>query len=1140
MCAQATRKKKAEPEESGLTSAVYSKSEALPGEPLFVGEEAAFARAEIRRIAAVLEGEGADVTDAGYLLIQKMNVKKGQPSDEFMAEARLQEVIELPPPKEDKGHFARKLSEFAQSQQELPPEERSHIHVEVLEKQGIAVITNTFFLPAPILRRKEEFAKLFSGIEKTGNPASMLCAIGCWNALKTSVQKSLELNYRVDYYGKVGERKLAILGEELVLVHQGIAKETYARLKLLSRGVSPDSPAIAESAVRTEELVKKEKRIYSKLEQIQLSALSNRLLGKWTMNRIEAGIKKGYYTQIEAAAYEGVKREIEAMAQSMRSLSTAGIENVLAKGMDALNSREKKVFEKLESLVAHLEFIAYKTDMHELEERMQKESYEYMHSPRTPFSNYAKLSRLPMSQLAMPNIERVEEISFRAKKHTEMLKKFVGSLEDLTHSEKAKYKKELDSLAQELETGVLSSLEAASAKADRVLGGIEALIGERALEKRAANEDNPWNVRASSYVKIYTLRYSLQIIAASSAVGGVIGGVTIRSPGGVWLGVKAGAKVGSLIVASAGAFMSGEAMYRYLEGEGDMEQALEDMRIGSTYLAFGLLGAPGKALSVPVKLAAGGGVVASNSLLLYEHLKAGRYWEVPEDIAYIALGSVAFIRTASGIFRAIRLAEPAETLAIANASGAAKIKLGTKIAQSMVRVQKAGYSPIWVGVNAGFATLGNWGEISESIDKGNYNVALSTLGRGFVEMTRGMVTFEFALAGVAGAAKGGTRFFRARISSANARAVAILQKTGLFERVSDMASQAGFKASAAEANARLLELTFARGSVSARYVQRYLGIKSFAEAKKIAAAINSDWKLARTLLSRGRKAGKAWKRFSAKVKKAAKTRKARFGKAALLVGAVYYLEKRSVEEQLNAKALEQVITPHEFEFIASAFASANSAIGVSQVDQGDFYNAVGVAKEISEEVESGSGSPSLHFGMDPEKRMWVLSACAYALLLNGQKATKARISALASKVHDASEENGISLVYRPVARRGKGTAYSTHFGSVAMMASLLLREGTQGFSDAYSYVSASGEQPPAFLDYALTSMYAASIYDKGYEWGADAAFSLFEATRETPEHATFGWELLFAFGSLKSSAPSKKEVEGAFAAGRKQAALWAE
>ncbi len=335
-------------------------------------------------------------------------------------------------------------------------------------------------------------------------------------------------------------------------------------------------------------------------------------------------------------------------------------------------------------------------------------------------------------------------------------------------------------------------------------------------------------------------------------------------------------------------------------------------------------------------------------------------------------------------------------------------------------------------------------------------------------------------------------------------------------------------------------LTFAEGRVSARYVQEYLGLKSLSEAGKISEAINSEWKLARTLLSKGKNAGKAWKRFSAKMEKAAKSRKARFGKAALLIGAVYYLEKKSVEEQLNAKALEQVITPYEFEFISSSFASANPAIGVSKVEQEDFYNAVGLAKEISDEVESGAGSPSLQFGMDTEKRLWVLSACAFALLLNGQKATKAGISALASKVHDATQENGISLVYRPVAQRQKGGSYSTHFGSVAMMASLLLREGTQGFLDAYSYVSAAGEQPPEFLDYALTSMYAARVYSKGDEWGAEAALSVFDATRQTPEHATLGWELLFALGSLKSPTPTKREVEGAFAAGRRQVALWGE
>jgi hypothetical protein len=261
-----------------------------------------------------------------------------------------------------------------------------------------------------------------------------------------------------------------------------------------------------------------------------------------------------------------------------------------------------------------------------------------------------------------------------------------------------------------------------------------------------------------------------------------------------------------------------------------------------------------------------------------------------------------------------------------------------------------------------------------------------------------------------------------------------------------------------------------------------------------------------------------------------------------MASVIAYGASSELKGQSRLADLESVMTSYEFEFVASTFKGKKPDAGVSSFSESDFYDAVGTCNEISDDIDEGihPGSPLLKFGGDAEKRKWVLYACAHALLISGQKATRNRISALALSMQDTLTSNGISLTYRPQKSWEGRTAYSTHFGTVVMMAATLLREGKQGFSDAYSFASSSmGKKPPrAFLDYAITSIYASSVLEKGYEWGAEAAAYIYEETRNTSNHNKLGWELFFAFGPLPSSTPAPDEVADAFSSARSNLNFW--
>ncbi len=1124
--AKAASKKKKGP---GLGEIVFSQTNKPPIDKNVM----ALAKAGLETAIALLEGRvQADDTDDTYLTL---NRKPPLVSKEFLDFKKGTDVIPLPPKgtrlRDDLEHEMRRKIDAA-------PEDQSFIDIQILESKGIAIITNTYYLPPEMGKVRSKLATQLKKIISSGNEEHILIASGCWEGLKYSLEQQsgqLELAVRANFKGK-GE--FAQLTRQISNTYGEIATEMGSRIQILAKGENISQADITDTTPMQKKLAK----LQIAAANLQREAVLDAFTGIRAIDSIEEGISLGIYSNIEIVIYKQIAGELKATLGRVKGFSRKGLKRIKEEGYSGLAGWQKNDVEHALSLVAQLECIAWKADMKTRINLMKAAARGYS-SPTSIMRPLTKLY-IPTSQLTRKSRAEIKNLAKRAEEHIIYVKSFLNAIDELTPSEKEAYEAKLNALSSKLSKARLpAELKSISNGLTKVLLDAEMILSERYLEKKASDKDNPWNVRTSAYIKLYALNHSLEIIGAGLAVGGIAGGAATRSPAGAWAGAKAGALVGSRIVALAGTFVTAEAMHRYCAGVGDLNQALEDMRLGVTYMAFGLIGgAPVAALSTPVKVIAGGGVAATSGVLLYNDLKRGNYWEIPADVAYLAIGTVAFVRVAGGLFRAVRLSTPLKSsMVIANSSGVAKVALKglRKVEGITTRALKVGYTPTWIGMNAAFGGFGNWNNISTAIDGGHYGVAFRYLNRGFADMTRGMVGFDFALFGVGGSlakagakpalrlAKAGAqpalRFFRVSVPAAQAKTVNFLASTGLYERVSRLAQKAGANTFKAQTNSRILELAFAsKGKATAGYVQATLNLESRAAARGISTEINSSWRSAKSFLAKGKSAGKAaWRRVGKNMKRAAGSRAARLAargaQGGVLVGIVGYHEFHNAKNEKRAAELDYLINKQESQFINYLLAAARPDFGTPQLEMLKLVEAMGIINEISNAVDEGTHplAIQLEMGGDLEQRKKILLSGALALMMNGKKVTDINLTNLLSKMDVLSARTGIKL------------ELDTPIGTMALLGSIALKEGADSFAEAYNSM-ALGIAPNerfAFLDYAAASYYCASSLGRSIDWANDVSFAVFDAFKKNDmEGKVLMWGLVLTFQSLEENSPPLKQI----------------
>ncbi len=1121
MQSTATLREKKKPE-SKLGGAVPSRTEKPPVE----NEAMKVIRGELETAVDLLEGRvGPDPLDDTFLIL----LGRDPPliSREFLKFEKGSEVIPLPPKgeafRDDLEHYAKKNQGLIEKQLEgeKTKEEPSYIDIQVLEERNIVIITNTRYLPENMRKKASKLATSLKQILSSGNEEHMLTAFSCWEELKFSMEQYSVHKAMAGQAISMNKVEFAEITAEISKTYGAISGEMLDRIATLAEGKSLSQA----SMLATTPMQKRLEKLQTKAADMQMEEATRTFTGIDAIERIERGIGLGLYSNIEIVIYKQISEELKAALGRVKGFSKTALSRISLEGYDGISGWQKKEVERAIGLVAHLECIAWKVDLSDRVHALKGK----VRGARAGMGRIISSQHIPMNQLTVQSRKDMQRLGKRAREHLSYLKSFINHADDLTKEEKGKYSEKIDQMSKDIvKFQVPGEFSSTSKKLTSMLESVEQLLGERHLERIAEDEQNPWNVRTTAYTKLYVLRHSLEIIGASAAIGGAAGGISTRNPAGAWAGAKIGASAGGVIVGFAGAFLTVDAMQRYFSGTGDPEQALEDMRLGATYMLFGLGGGPIAAVSTPIKLLMGGGAALASSVLMYEDIKRGNYWEIPADVAYLAIGAVAFVRVAGGAFRAVRLANPLKsTMVIANSSGVARIavKAGQKLESISTRALQVGYTPTWIGLNAAFGGLSQWHNISTAIENGNYGIALSYLNRGFAEVTRGMVGFDFALFGVAGSTlKAGAapvaRYFRVAVPAAHARAVNLLSSEGLYERISDLARKAGAKTFQPETNAQILELAFAsEGKVSAEYVQVTLGLESRAAASTISTEINTSWRTARRILSKGKAAGKAaWNKVGRNMKQIAKTRAARLAaqgaKGAVLIGAVGYMEFENIESQKLATELNSLINKSEAQFLNYLLASPLPEFGTSQLEMGKIVKAMGLVNSISDDVDDGVHplALQLELGGDIEKRKRLLLSGAVSLMMEGHDVTDENLSALMSEMGSLFTSTGIELrVHTPV-------------GTLALMGSILLDEGPEKFADAYASISRNAPEEQ-YLDYIVSSYYCASTLGRSVGWASDVSFGVFQAFVDNDmEGKVLGWSLVRTFQELGGKQHSQEEI----------------
>lgn len=1079
---------------------------------------------------ALLEGRlEADPTDDTYLTLWG---RKPLVSDEFLKFEKATEVIPLPPKGDE---FREEIEYYAKENQELVDgraagkemeKEPSYISIQIFEEKNIAIITNTLFLPQNLKGRGVQLASNIGKILSSGDEGNMLVANACFEEIKFAIENQLAYSELADELHSKGKVKFAGLMQEISKTYGEIAAEMAHRLKNLAAGKGPSNWEIGDTTPMQARLVK----LQNKAADMQFDEAARSLAGVEAIEKIERGIELGLYSNIEIVMYKQISGQLNATLGRIKGFSKRGIERIRREGYAGLSGSQKEKVEEALSLVAHLECIAWKVDLKERESALRAK----VPGTAQPVGMGRLLTRghIPMHQLTAESRKEMGLLGKRALEHISYLKGFINHADDLTKAEKKKYSAQLDKMSTKAEKLLFpAEFEKLSAELGSLMNGVEQVLSERHLENEAADPTNPWNVRTSSYLKLYVLQHSLEILGTSAVVGGVAGAVATRSPVGVIPGAKVGASVGGLIVGAAGAFLTADAMHRYFTGSGNLEQAVEDMRLGATYMLFAIGGGPVAAISTPIKLIAGSGTALASGILIAEDLRHGNYWEVPADVAYLAIGSVAFLRVAGGMFRTIRLAKPlSSSMVIANSSGIARVALKAKdrAIAATTRAMKVGHSPGWIGLNAAFGGLSQWNSISTAIENGKYSIALSQLNKGFAEVTRGMVGFDFAIFGVGGSvlklgAAPAARYFRVMVPAAKAKAASLLTAEGLYERVADIARKAGAKTFQAETNAQLLDLVYAsEGKVSAEYVQATLGLESRAAAASISKEINSSWTRVRRLVSKGTAAGKAaWNKSAKLIERTSQTRAARVAahgaKGAAVVGVIAYSELQRIEDEKLSGNVAQLLTKKEQQFVISLLSFPQEDLGVPQLESRQIASAMSLVNRISDDVDDGVHPLAVQLGLggDIEKRKRFLLSCSLALLMEGKEVTDESLSSLASDMDSLLAETGIRLrVHSPVS-------------TFSFIGSILLREGPDRFAKAYASMSrnVSADERYAYLDYIASSYYCALNFGRSTEWASDISYATFSTFIENDMEGNIsGWALARAFQKLEGTEYSPEQI----------------
>lgn len=663
------------------------------------------------------------------------------------------------------------------------------------------------------------------------------------------------------------------------------------------------------------------------------------------------------------------------------------------------------------------------------------------------------------------------------------------------------------------------------------------------------DENASWDEKVAAYNRQFVMQNAVPILAASTAIGGVLG----FAAGGV--GAKPGAILGwgtgSLIVAAAGTFNTGEALADYLAAttEAEEENALSDLRGSAFYMGFGIGGGPLKFFSGTAAKAVSGtsffGLGAANSVLLYHDIKrasegdSAAYWEIPADVAFIAIGSVGFMKTFSGAWKTVSLPryvskELKGKSLIGGSFALTERQIGTRLPKILSRSLKWGYAPKGVIFNSVFSLPATLPDIQEAAKNGDYQKAFSSFSPAFTKLSRAMVTFEFALAGLGAGRIAIARKFPLK----TAARVRFLQSLGLHRRISKLAAEGGIKLNKPKMQERLVEIAFAsRGKFRPEQIQRMLGLEGSSGkkvAERIAEEVSKDWELAVEAfpakgLAKTKKLRSVWKKAEQKLLREGTVRAkvlrsgmriAKRGAAysmPVLIGSVMYFEYKDARMRKLDKKMAEYLAPAEADFRDFlAVKDPNmkplkEAFGIPDLSHSEMLRAF-------KKIDSVEYSPHRKRNR-AEKSLRI--ACAWALMMREKTASLKNIEELAKTTKSALIDSDIVF------------DETTFVDSLAQAAYVISKKGRKYFVESYETnadqiyeIGWFGGRQELFM-HNTAGIYSAVALGKRREWAAAVTSEFLHEVSKLDQKEKFalrGGQLLSAINDLSYGTSAKDSV----------------
>jgi hypothetical protein len=1083
--------------------------------------------------------------DSYYSFLLDLHINKKYGDREFFDFKSATTIFPLPVDKEDQ----KKLFILEANQRFSG----SFISINIDKANGIVYIRNNLFVPPEI---SEDLTKTLDKIYKSNNPQAINAAC---EVLYNTIDffGFSELN-KQDAQRERGRGLFAFgnaqMADEMATLWNKRGELAMEKLRALAEGREVSVDLLAKDT----SLKEKVDVISQKLGESRFKQQLDCLTGQKAIKRIEAGVEHGIYSAAEESAYRNAKAKLDEILSHFEGENGKLLLSRLSEGgLEGIPEEDKKMLQEAFGTIAFLETIAWKYDI------LASANGWYLEpQPSGPFPAWASKALEKIGESASMGPTRktrgpaMLEVGLKMKRYCEMLRDRIDELTDLTPKERRIFKARVDTLLENIEKSTIKvrgphgkeaefstpeKLASFSSDIVQICFDMEVLLSEKYETRKMKNPNLETSTRAASFIKVYTLRNALEIIGASALFGGAVGGLGTRSFQGAVAGAKVGWEVGGLLVGSAAIFNSAEAVSRYYSAPDDegRQIAINDLRFSATYIPFAISGGAfgavggvvGRAGVMAGRVATGAGGAATagaNAFLMWDDIRMGRYLEIPTDVAYVAVGSVAFVRTLRG-FVPVKLSKDLGKTGLVSASGKIfRSAIKEDIYAIAARPLKAGYSPLWVGVNAGFSLAFSLPQVYATLDgmgADGIGIAISHFSNQFSEITRGMVTFDFLLSGL------GTPI-RIAIAAKDAKYVAALASEGFVEEISQHAAKGGARLATGETKALMLDICFkTRGKVSADYVRETLGMtgeNAAEEASAISSLVNKRWDEVRRGFAGGKAQSEFWSKFRDRMEDAATARKAaaKHSKAGtvVLLGALAAWELKNVSAKTHDVQLSDLFTEQETDFVNMWLGAADPKGKSPSAKQAALLEAVGTVNSLSAQIDAGDHplAQELEFEGEESTRKHFLVSCAFAMIMSGKSVEDPALSELAKKAMEAIEELG-------------GDPFVLSADTVFMITHSILRYKGSKEECVKALGTISGEGAP--LEYSAAALYSAARSGRSREWAAFAAGQVSDVFKEEGmKYSTYELEMVFDKLSTGNE-HSKKEILDAAEAVRSVGAI---